>query len=36
LVETLGKYSREVNAGLHLYVPIVQKIRIVDLAMIPL
>jgi len=36
LVETLGKYSREVNAGLNLYVPIIQKIRIVDLAMIPL
>lgn len=36
LVETLGKYSREVNAGLNFYIPIIQKIRIVNLAMIPL
>jgi len=36
LVETLGKYSREVSAGLNLYVPLFQKIRTVDLAMIPL
>lgn len=36
LVETLGKYSRQVNAGLNFYIPVFQKIRIVDLAMIPL
>lgn len=36
LVETLGKYSREVRAGLNFYIPIFQKVRIVDLAMIPL
>ncbi|MFC6177397.1 SPFH domain-containing protein [Companilactobacillus huachuanensis] len=36
LVETLGKYRREVSAGLNIYIPLFQKIRIVDLAMIPL
>ncbi|KRK50513.1 hypothetical protein FC97_GL001436 [Companilactobacillus kimchii DSM 13961 = JCM 10707] len=36
LVETLGRYKREVNAGLSFYIPIFQKVRIVDLAMIPL
>ena len=29
LVETLGKYSRSVDAGLQFYVPIFQKIRTV-------
>ncbi|WP_338216104.1 SPFH domain-containing protein [Companilactobacillus muriivasis] len=36
LVETLGKYRREVSAGLNIYIPFIQKVRIVDLAMIPL
>ncbi|MGQ2375538.1 SPFH domain-containing protein [Companilactobacillus zhachilii] len=36
LVETLGKYSREVSAGLNFYIPFFQRIQIVDLAMIPL
>lgn len=36
LVETLGKYSRSVDAGLQFYVPIFQKIRTVELAMHPL
>lgn len=36
LVETLGKYSRTVDAGLHFYIPIFQRIRVVDLAMHPL
>ncbi|GAB5056310.1 hypothetical protein COSHB9_06970 [Companilactobacillus alimentarius] len=35
LIETLGKYRREVDAGLSFYVPMFQKVRIVDLAMIP-
>ena len=36
LIETLGRYSREVSAGLNLYIPVFQKVRIVNLAMIPL
>lgn len=36
LVETLGKYARTVNAGLNLYIPIIQKIRNVSLAMEPI
>ncbi|MEY8662494.1 SPFH domain-containing protein [Ligilactobacillus faecis] len=36
LVETLGRYSRSVEAGLHFYIPIFQKIRVVELAMHPL
>ena len=36
LVETLGKYSRSVNAGLHFYVPLFQRIKSVNLAMRPL
>ncbi len=36
LVETLGKYSRSVDAGLQFYVPVFQKIRTVELAMHPL
>ncbi|MFT8566915.1 MAG: SPFH domain-containing protein [Liquorilactobacillus satsumensis] len=36
LVETLGKYRRTVNAGLQFYVPLLQKIRTVNLAMRPL
>lgn len=36
LVETLGKYRRSVESGLHLYVPMIQKIRKVSLAMEPL
>lgn len=36
LVETLGKYQRSVDSGLHIYIPLVQKIRKVSLAMEPL
>lgn len=36
LVETLGKYRRNVDAGLHFYVPFFQHIRTVNLAMRPL
>lgn len=36
LVETLGKYSHSVNAGLHFYVPLFQRIKSVNLAMRPL
>lgn len=36
LVETLGKYSHGVEAGLHFYIPFFQKIRVVNLAMRPL
>lgn len=36
LVETLGKYQRSVESGLHLYIPMIQKIRKVSLAMEPL
>lgn len=37
LVETWGKYNnRQVNAGLHFYLPIVQKITVVNLKMIPI
>ena len=35
LVETLGKYSKSVNAGLTLIIPIFQKIRRVSLALQP-
>ncbi|MEJ6400004.1 SPFH domain-containing protein [Nicoliella lavandulae] len=35
LVETLGRYSRTVQSGLHLYIPFIQKIRTVSLAMEP-
>lgn len=36
LVETLGKYRRSVESGLHFYIPLIQKIRKVSLAMEPL
>ncbi|GEK29054.1 SPFH domain-containing protein [Furfurilactobacillus siliginis] len=36
LVETLGRYSHSVESGLHFYIPCVQKIRTVSLAMEPL
>ena len=36
LVETLGKYRHSVDSGLHMYVPLFQKIRKVSLAMEPL
>ena len=36
LVETLGKYSRSVEAGLHFYIPFIQRIQSVELAMHPL
>lgn len=36
LVETLGKYTRTVDAGLHFYIPIIQRIETVNLAMHPL
>lgn len=36
LVETLGKYRRNVESGLNFYVPIIQKIRNISLAMRPL
>jgi len=36
LVETLGKYRSSVESGLHLYIPFIQKIRKVSLAMEPL
>ncbi|MBW1604971.1 SPFH domain-containing protein [Lactobacillus sp. Sy-1] len=36
LVETLGKYSRTVQSGLNIYIPFLQKIRTVSLAMKPL
>lgn len=36
LVETLGKYSHSVESGLHLYIPFIQRIRNVSLAMAPL
>ncbi|WP_041814142.1 SPFH domain-containing protein [Limosilactobacillus fermentum] len=36
LIETLGKYSRTVEAGLHLYIPLVQHVRHVSLAMQPI
>jgi regulator of protease activity HflC (stomatin/prohibitin superfamily) len=36
LVETLGKYNHNVDAGLHFYIPIIQRIRNVNLAMRPL
>lgn len=35
LIETLGKYSRTVKAGLVLIIPVIQKIRRVSLAMFP-
>ena len=36
LVETLGKYSHSVEAGLHFYIPFIQRIESVELAMHPL
>ncbi|MBM7543888.1 SPFH domain-containing protein [Periweissella beninensis] len=36
LVETLGKYRRSVDSGLHFYIPFIQKIHKVSLAMAPL
>ncbi|UQS87225.1 SPFH/Band 7/PHB domain protein [Nicoliella spurrieriana] len=36
LIETLGKYSRTVQSGLNLYIPIFQKVVTVSLAMKPL
>ena len=35
LIETLGKYSRTVKAGLVLIIPIIQRLRKVSLAMFP-
>lgn len=35
LIETLGKYSRTVKAGLVLIIPVIQKMRRVSLAMFP-
>ncbi len=35
LVETLGKYRRSVQSGFHFYIPFIQKIRNVSLAMEP-
>lgn len=36
LIETLGKYSRTVNAGINFVIPGIQKIRVVSLALQPL
>ncbi|AYM01588.1 SPFH domain-containing protein [Levilactobacillus yiduensis] len=36
LVETLGKYKHSVSSGIHFYLPGIQKIRTVSLAMSPL
>ncbi|WP_099974083.1 MULTISPECIES: SPFH domain-containing protein [Lactobacillaceae] len=36
LIETLGKYRRSVESGLHFYIPFVQRVRKVSLAMSPL
>lgn len=36
LVETLGKYRSTVNPGLHLYIPFIQRIHQVSLAMSPI
>lgn len=36
LVETLGKYKHTVSSGVHFYLPGIQKIRTVSLAMTPL
>ena len=33
LVETLGKYSHSVEAGLHFYIHFIQRIESVELAM---
>lgn len=35
LVETLGKYSHTLSSGLHFYVPLIQRVRTVSLAMQP-
>lgn len=35
LIETLGKYSRTVKAGLVIIIPVIQKLRRVSLAMFP-
>ncbi|GAF37438.1 SPFH domain-containing protein [Lentilactobacillus farraginis] len=35
LVETFGKYRRSVSSGFHFYMPLIQKIRNVSLAMEP-
>ncbi|MCF6515234.1 paraslipin [Lactobacillus sp. S2-2] len=36
LVETLGKYKKTISPGLHFYIPLVQRIHAVNLAMVPL
>lgn len=36
LVEMFGKYQHTVESGLHFYIPIVQNIRTVSLAMQPI
>ncbi|GKQ42209.1 membrane protein [Companilactobacillus sp. RD055328] len=36
LIETLGKYSKSVESGMHFYIPLVQRVRKVSLAMSPL
>lgn len=36
LVELFGKYQHSIESGLHFYIPFVQKIRIVSLAMQPI
>ncbi|RHW50073.1 paraslipin [Bombilactobacillus bombi] len=36
LVESFGKYKHSVESGLHFYIPLVQHIRIVSLAMQPI
>ena len=35
LVETLGKYSHTLSSGLHFYIPLIQRVRTVSLAMQP-
>ncbi|GAA6113365.1 SPFH domain-containing protein [Apilactobacillus apinorum] len=35
LVETLGKYSHTLSSGLHFYIPFIQRVRTVSLAMQP-
>ncbi|CAI2556601.1 Protein QmcA [Apilactobacillus kunkeei] len=35
LVETLGKYSHTLSSGLHFYIPVIQRVRTVSLAMQP-
>lgn len=36
LVETFGKFSHQINAGLHFVIPLVQRVRKVSLALQPL